>query len=189
MQSEMKSTLPFLFYWLNRVPGNLHSALDLGAGRGVVGAMLQTYREPAKLDAIEIHEPYAQFASRFYTSMTIGNAVEKIAALPAQSYDIVTCFEMIEHLSKDQGLVLLKEMERVGKFVFVSTPSTFFPQPEYDNNVHQVHLSLWTARDFRSRGYSVRGFGRAQWWFGLGPALLAPGLCANIFAWKNNAAR
>jgi hypothetical protein len=146
--------------------------------------MLQVYREPERLDAIEIHEPYAKFASRYYTSITIGNAVEKIATLPTQSYDIVTCFEMIEHLPKEQGIKLLDEMERVGKWVFVSTPSSFFPQPKYDNNVHQIHLSLWSTKEFRSRGYSVRGFGRAQWWFGLGPAVLAPRLCDNIFAWK-----
>ena len=184
MQSEMKSTLPFLFYWLNRVPLNIGSALDIGAGRGAVGAMLQIYREPPKIDAIEIHQPYAEFSKRFYSSIYLGDALEQLRKIPSNSYDVVTCFEMIEHLKKEDGFTLLREMERVGRVLFVSTPSAFFPQPEYDDNIHQRHLSLWTAGDFRKLGFNVRGFGRSQWWFGLAPSILFPGLCANLFAWK-----
>jgi len=180
----MTSTLPFLFYWLNRVPKDLGSALDLGAGRGIVGAMLRIYRNPPKLHAIEIHPPYAQFAKQFYDQMTVENAVTAIQKLPDKSYDIVTCFEMIEHLSKEDGLLLIQQMERVGRILFISTPGRWFPQPEYDENVYQLHRSLWTAGEFRRMGFSVRGFGGAQWYIGLGAGILLPGRCDNLFVWK-----
>ncbi len=184
MHSEMKSTLPFLFYWLNRVPVNVQRVLDLGAGRGIAGAMLQLYREPPVLRGVDIHSPYAEFAKQFYTEMTIGDAVEVLSTIPSDSFDVVICFEMIEHLEKEKGYKLIAEMERVGRTTFISTPSRFFPQPEYDDNIHQRHLSFWRGRDFRKCGYHVRGFGGAQWLFGLGPAILTPGLCDNILAWK-----
>lgn len=184
MKSEMTSTLPFLFYWLNRVPVTVSSVLDLGAGRGVVGALMQVYREPSSLHGVEIHKPYAEFASRFYTSVTVGDALDALSTFPSDSFEIVTCFEMIEHLPKERGYKLLREMERVGQIVFLSTPAKFFPQEEYDDNVHQRHLSLWTAREFRKHGYRVRGFGKAQWLFGLAASILFPRWCANIFAWK-----
>ena len=184
MTSEMKSTLPFLFYWLNRVPVDVKSVLDLGAGRGVVGAMLQVYREPPNLQAVEIHPPYAEFAKSYYNHVTVGDALEALKPFPSKSFDVVTCFEMIEHLPKDKGSELIREMERIGRIAFISTPGKFFPQPEYDGNVHQKHLSAWSAGEFRRMGYHVRGFGRAQWWFGLIPSVLTPGLCGNIFAWK-----
>ena len=184
----MVSTLPFLFYWLNRVPVNVEKVLDLGIGRGIAGAMLQLYREPRVLHGVEIHQSYADAASKYYHRVTVADAVDAVKQIPDKSYDAVICFEMIEHLSKERGRELLDNMERIGKAVYVSTPSRFFPQVEYDENVHQRHLSLWTAKEFRARGYQVRGFGRAQWWLGLIPAVLTPRLCDNVFAWKVDAA-
>ncbi len=51
-------------------------------------------------------------------------------------------------------------MEKLAsKRVIVFTPNGFVPQGEYDKNPWQVHVSGWTADEFRARGYRVIGIG------------------------------
>ncbi|MBI3192856.1 MAG: class I SAM-dependent methyltransferase [Ignavibacteriae bacterium] len=177
---------PFLYYWLNRVPLELNNSLDIGTGRGVVGALLKVYRSPENLHGIEVFEPYVSFAKQFYSKIFVGNALEQLSFLQDKSYEMVTCFEVIEHLTKEDGKKLIKEMERVGKTVFISTPVKYFEQHEFDSNPYQRHRSLWTPKEFRQVGYKVRGFGELEFKWGAIFRVFLPGMCETCFAWKRS---
>ena len=78
--------------------------------------------------------------------------------LKDKSVDFLLCSEVIEHLEKKDGEGLLKEIDRVcrGRAIF-TTPNMYFhtiPGEHEDD-----HRSLWTANDFRERGYKVYGLG------------------------------
>lgn len=120
------------------------------------------------------------------------------------AFDTVVCTDVIEHLSKDEGLALLNAMECVArKRVIVATPNGFVPQCDPDQPL-QNHLSGWRVWDFEDRGYTVEGFGgwrplkghyalprfkpRWLWWrlSLLTEKLLArfPGHSFHLLAWK-----
>jgi len=76
-----------------------------------------------------------------------------------KSFEACTAIDLIEHLSRADGIALMNTMESIAsKKVIIFTPNGFLNQEEYDNNPHQVHKSGWTVNDFTKRGYKVYGF-------------------------------
>lgn len=74
-----------------------------------------------------------------------------------KSYDAAIALDVIEHLKKDDGYIMLKNMERAArKKVILVTPNGFVPQFNKDNGL-QAHLSGWTVEDFEALGYKVEG--------------------------------
>jgi SAM-dependent methyltransferase len=73
-------------------------------------------------------------------------------------FDCVLALDVIEHLSKEEGLNLIKEMEYISKKkVILFTPNGFLPQKMmYENNL-QIHKSGWEIKEMRNRGYEVIG--------------------------------
>ena len=143
------------------IPLDVKSVLDVGCGRGMLGCLLRIYREPERLVAIDAYKPYLEFVKKMGAYDTVLDLDLSEAKLPFKDkeFDIVLCLEVIEHLQKEVGLKLLGELERVGRRVVISTPGVFFPQPRYDGNVQQSHISFYGVRDFEVRGYSVYGVG------------------------------
>jgi hypothetical protein len=84
--------------------------------------------------------------------LEIGSAFEQA------SFDAVVAFDLIEHLDRDDGLSLLRLMERIARRrVVVFTPNGFLRQQGSADNPFQRHRSGWTAEDFVLRGYEVHG--------------------------------
>jgi 2-polyprenyl-3-methyl-5-hydroxy-6-metoxy-1,4-benzoquinol methylase len=74
------------------------------------------------------------------------------------SFDVVLCAQVIEHLTRDDAWRLMEKMEAwARRKVIITTPNGFLPKDACHDNIHQEHLSGWTADDLRQRGYSVKG--------------------------------
>jgi len=74
------------------------------------------------------------------------------------SYDTVLASDVIEHLTKEDGLKIISAMENIARNqVILFTPNGFLPQGRYDENDYQVHKSGWTASELKSKGYKVFG--------------------------------
>ncbi|MDO8748755.1 MAG: class I SAM-dependent methyltransferase [Candidatus Omnitrophota bacterium] len=74
------------------------------------------------------------------------------------SFDAVVACEVLEHLDKEDGLLLLERMEVwARKKVLVSCPNGYFPQAALYGNPHQVHRSGWDIEEIKNRGYSAYG--------------------------------
>ena len=77
---------------------------------------------------------------------------------PAKSFDAVIMIEVLEHLAKQNGMKILKSMEKWSKRkIIVTTPNGFLEQKELDNNVRQKHLSGWKINELEKFGFSIRG--------------------------------
>lgn len=75
-----------------------------------------------------------------------------------KSFDIVVALDLIEHLEKADGILLMEKMERIARAkVIIYTPNGFLPQGDRENNPWQVHLSGWDPIEFEERGYEVIG--------------------------------
>lgn len=154
-------THPFHEIFLRCVPKDVESVLDVGCGRGIVGALLKIYRKPQRIVGVDIFGPYLDFCKEtgIYTQLIQHDLKLTPLAFGPSEFDLSVALEVLEHLPKPDGRNLLNELERVSKRVIVSTPNHHVHQSSYDGDAHQQHLSRWTVTDFRKRGYSVIGVG------------------------------
>ncbi len=149
---------PFVSYFTPIVlKGNI---LDLGCGKGVNGFLIRIsrYIQDAKLIGMDINEEHIKFCKKFNIyDETIKKSLPAIP-LKDKSVNLVLCTEVIEHLTRKDGLKLLDEMDRVcRRRIILTTPNIFFATMPGDPN--DKHLSLWTIKDLKARGYKVYGVG------------------------------
>ncbi|MFC7373261.1 methyltransferase domain-containing protein [Fictibacillus iocasae] len=109
-------------------------------------------------------EPYAEYlqhlkqhAPKDREFVLINSTWDIIKHFPAQSVDTVIFTDVIEHLKKEEGKMLIKEAERVAKVqVILFTPLGFMPQQHPDGKdawgfsggKWQEHHSGWDLQDF-----------------------------------------
>lgn len=87
--------------------------------------------------------------------------------IPDNSFDAVTLFDVIEHISKDDGMKLLKDLEKKARQILLFVPiekksnSYLMKQSimqgirKEENKVLGHHLSCWTPEEFHKMGYYV----------------------------------
>src|SRR6266566_7037695 len=121
---------PSLNLILDAIPLNTKSLIDVGCGRGIIGALSRIFREPTRLVGIDGHRPYLDFCERFrfYDECLQWDLQRLPTPFSKGEFDVVTCVEVIEHLNKPSGFGLLNELERIGRRVVVTTPNVFFKQ-------------------------------------------------------------
>jgi hypothetical protein len=75
-------------------------------------------------------------------------------------FDVVVLSSVIEHLSREDGMDLLRRVESLAsRIVYVETPNGFREQADLDGDPAQRHFSGWYSHDFEGRGYTVLGSG------------------------------
>jgi 2-polyprenyl-3-methyl-5-hydroxy-6-metoxy-1,4-benzoquinol methylase len=137
-------------------------ALDVGCGSYSRLSQFRPKLTTVGLDAFPqaIEEARAQDAHDHYViaDILIENLDELLASCGGQKFDLVTLYDVIEHLPKKLGFDLLERCEALtSKYVLLQTPNGFQEQgPEFGNE-HQRHLSGWFAHDFAGLGYKVYG--------------------------------
>jgi hypothetical protein len=73
--------------------------------------------------------------------------------------NFVFASEVIEHLPKTRGLILLEETERICKEkVMITTPHGFLPSPN-PSTPYETHRSSWKASELKKLGYTIYGYG------------------------------
>ena len=157
-------TESFLDIVLKFVPLKAKSILDIGCGRGIVGAIVKIYRDPPKLVGLDIYDPYISFCRNLgiYSAIVKHNLQAFPYPFQRNEFDVVIGLEVIEHLPKSLTSRMLCELERIAPRVIISTPNFFFKQPLYDDDPFQNHLSRLSIQDFKVRGYNVFGVGDLQ---------------------------
>lgn len=164
MDSEVATwTRPFLHELLEEIPKDVESLIDVGCGRGIVGAMTRIYRTPKRLVGVDVFQDYIDFCKKYsiYDELYCLDLRKVPLPFDDREFSLATCIETIEHLQKKHGEKLLEELYRIADMVIVSTPSSFFSQPKNHvaRNPFQAHVSKWTVKDFKKRGYEVKGVG------------------------------
>lgn len=123
--------------------------LDYGSGIGT-GALLFE-KHGFKVTLCDISSPLLHFAKwRFNQRQRQASFVDLKIEEPKGQYDIMTCFEVLEHV-KDP-LAVLRKLHRLlkpGGYLVVSAP--FWEEEEHPMHiVHDVHL----AKKFRGQGFT-----------------------------------
>lgn len=106
----------------------------------------------------EILKPYFPYHKSHFVFLR-EDAIKSLQVLDDNSVDTIFMLDVIEHLEKEEGLILLKEADRVARTqIIVYTPLGFYPQ-HYDESIvydgwglkgakFQEHKSGWLPKDF-----------------------------------------
>ncbi len=93
-------------------------------------------------------------SENFMVSFFRGHAPSDLAVFGDSVFDVVVCKNVIEHLPKHDGYLLLYEIDRICKFSSVLyTPNGFSWQPPSSNASFNAHLSGWTPRELKQLGW------------------------------------
>jgi SAM-dependent methyltransferase len=169
------------FWSLEIVSRNLkdgQSILDVGCGRGETMRALTKRNRGLITVGIDIHLPYLKKAKDHKThDQYILCDVRKLP-FRRKSFTTVLCVNVIEHLEKQEGENLIKDMEELAsKQVVIVTPPYFSKEgSEVHEEPYQIHKSGWSPKEFKEIGCKVMGhafYGKWQLISG-SPQLLKP---------------
>jgi ubiquinone/menaquinone biosynthesis C-methylase UbiE len=151
-----------------------YTILDVACGWGKWGHLIRTswYRtirgkgntQPKLLIGVDLFLPSLRRVKqqKIYDDLVLCNCTN----LPFRnkSFDVVLSIEIIEHITKPQGKLLLQEIERITQnTVIVSTPNKPKEREGTESpegfNPYDAHVSSWNAQEFQKRNYTVVGAG------------------------------
>lgn len=171
--------LPYLYPKLRSYP-SIHPSIDLrprladlpiedlhvlnvsiGSGESGLASQLPFFRF-RELTHVEIHQPYIDKAKQViwdaYKVYYINCDITDIDDLVYRDCDVVFFFDVLEHLTKDDALTVLRRAMQTRKRIIVFGPL----EPKLMNHRHEVddiesqkHLSLWTEQDFKGLGFTT----------------------------------
>lgn len=145
---------------------NQKTLFDIGCGKG------ELLKSLLDADRISPHANYTIGFDIFTPSLKVAKKVHDdvikcdIRSLPlrTKSCDIVMASQIIEHLTKNEGLKLLTNLKRVSKGTIIITVPVGHNPKQFleDNNPWQTHKSAWHPDEFRARGFKVCGYAGAR---------------------------
>lgn len=143
LRSILERLVPYgLYGGLSRALDGCATVLDVGCG---TDSMMQHLARRHRVIGLDRYLPslLVNRAQGAYAGWVQGD----LHAFPFAegAVDAVAALDVIEHLDKEDGLLLLRRMEAMArKRVVILTPNGFVPQAA-DANPWQEHKSGWTA--------------------------------------------
>jgi len=130
------------------------SVLDLGCGGN---SLIQLCDARFKV-GVELFDQYIEESKKKgIHNQYIKEDVTKVD-FPPKSFDAVMMIDVLEHITREDGLKLLAKMESwAKKKIIIYTPNGFIENDCVDNNVLQAHKSGWKPEDFKKLGFRVYG--------------------------------
>lgn len=140
---------------MQRLLSDCRSCLDIGCGEGSPVQWLD-FDYTVGLDA---HAPTLERAraNRTHSELRSGRAEEIGTLFSADQFDCVVALDLLEHLTKEDGLRLIRAMDRIAsKRILLFTPNGYLEQESLDGDL-QEHLSGWDVAEMRRLGFRVVG--------------------------------
>jgi hypothetical protein len=135
--------------------------LDIGCGFNL-GIKKTTTRMDRSV-GIDTFAPSIEKAKieKTHNEFIIDNIDNALCNISDKSFDVVIALDLIEHFTKEKGLWLISEMNRIAiKKIIIFTPNGFVSQSPFDNNPFQEHISGWEIKEMKEMGFQkIYGFG------------------------------
>lgn len=134
------------------------SILDIGIGFGKYGSLFRERLDIAngnykkedwkiRIEGVEGFSSYRSPLWECYNKIHIGNILELADGLG--NYDVITILDVIEHLSKEEGIGLIDKLLRKSHGIVITTPISWYAQDDWGGNELERHKSAWNKKDFK----------------------------------------
>jgi SAM-dependent methyltransferase len=139
------------------------TVLDLGCGSGFYGAVIYNfvdlvYKRMTRIIGVEPFKGYDNPNWRHY-AMVYNKSIDAFLTLDnSNTYDMILFLDVIEHMTRDEGLkliALLKHKLSYKGILLISTPGRFTPQDAEFGNELERHISFYTPDDFSQLGFII----------------------------------
>jgi ubiquinone/menaquinone biosynthesis C-methylase UbiE len=136
------------------------SLLSLCAGIGFELHDLNTSR----ITAVDISPQYCEVLRSKFSHIKVVNqdSVDYIKDCASNEFQVVTCIDGLEHISKERGQELLDNMKRVCSVkCLIFTPDRYLRNEPHNawgiegSDVYQHHLSAWTPEELILNGFKL----------------------------------
>jgi len=155
LKSIYRKIFPGSTEYLKKELRKCKSVLDLGCG---YNSPIQYCKIPFSV-GVELFEPYLEESKRKGIHNQYLKADIREIEFKPKSFDAVLAIEVLEHLQKEEGLDLIKKMEKwAKKKIVITTPNGYLWQADADDNPLQKHQSGWSAKELEELGFKVLGF-------------------------------
>lgn len=148
-----------LWGWISKNPGKKLKVLDCGSGSGSMwttgklGEFVETNSRFVSVSLLDAASHKTELDPKTFTQL-VGILPKALTVIPDDAFDVVLAFDVIEHLDKSGGYLLLYEMDRIGRDCqIIFTPTGFLWQPPSRNNPHNAHISGWRPKELKSLGW------------------------------------
>ena len=127
--------------------------LDIGPGAGKYGKILQSIdaerASPMRKICVEIDDE--RVIQRYQLHSICDKVINEDAAnlpkkYPTLTGDVVIAGDMIEHLTKSEGVDLIEYLQYRFKHIFLVIPVDWVSL-EYADHQHEAHISIWRPED------------------------------------------
>ena len=149
-----KKLFPSYTKGLKRELCECNTVLDLGCG---YNSLIQYCNVPFSV-GVELFEPYLEKSKKKGIHNEYIKADIRKLKLKPKSFDAVVLFDVLEHLTKEEGYGLIKKIKKwARKKIIIFTPNGLVWQDSYDNNSLQEHKSGWSVEELEKLGFRVYG--------------------------------
>ncbi len=144
MPSSSKEGKLIIKSWIEEFSSEVNTVVDLGVGNGTYHKLFcrkNPILKHAKWIGIEVWEPYIEL----YNLKNVYNYIEQedIRLVDYQKFgniDIVFVGDVLEHMTKEEAVHLIKKLLVNSKRVIVSIPIIHYPQDEVGGNPFERHI-------------------------------------------------
>lgn len=153
----------FLYKVLEKQLFGCRSVLDVGCGdNSPLGKIPKRFYS----EGIDIYKKIIieNKNKAVYDKCVIGDIKKLNKVYKNKSFDAVIALDVVEHLTKNEALKLIKQMENIAvKKVIILTPNGFLKQDEYNGNPYQTHKCGWKKEELEKLGFKVYGLRGWKW--------------------------
>lgn len=132
-----------------------HRVLDLGAGSGTYAKRYANSWLPrSKFEwvGVEIWKPYIEkFSLPLLYDKLIEGDVREVVKQNNGLFDICFIGDLVEHMTKEEGVELVRAATNIAQVVIVSIPIVHYPQDAYEGNPYEKHVKDdWSVEEVLS---------------------------------------
>ncbi len=136
------------------------SILDIGCGEGLPMRLIKKRMKVESSTGVDLFEPYIKKARNIQTHGSYELQDIRKLNYGRESFDVVIASHVLEHLPKEEALMVLEKLERIAKKqIIIAAPIGEMYHPEVDGNKLQLHLSEFEPEEFEKRNYRIIRYG------------------------------
>lgn len=125
---------------------NPQTVLDIGAGAGKYGHLVRAVLPSARVDAVEVWQPYITEYKLKYLYNRIYKA--DVRFFDYFHYDMVILGDVLEHMTKEEAQAIWSNIKGKAKYAIFSIPISDCPQGHVHGNPHEEHIKDdWTHEE------------------------------------------